>query len=184
MDLRALRNDRVTLVEKGSPQSLCLMESGKVPHISVTLFEWRTIFYLLIAFCLVNTGSRLPMVSFKITSQKYGLHAFVIGAELKYGVELYGNVVVHLRFIVSFLPPLNVYSQLPASIECLLSASCLHWMFIVTYAFWREKQQHKNVMSVTLILQLFCSLPSLFVCDICHCVESCLNLFCIAVVDE
>jgi len=30
VDLRALRNDRVTLVEKGSPQSLCLMESGKV----------------------------------------------------------------------------------------------------------------------------------------------------------
>jgi len=31
VDLRALRNDRVTLVEKGSPHSLCLMESGKVP---------------------------------------------------------------------------------------------------------------------------------------------------------
>ena len=30
VDLRALRNDRVTLVEKGSPHSLCLMESGKV----------------------------------------------------------------------------------------------------------------------------------------------------------
>jgi len=33
--LRALRNDRVTLVEKGSPQSLCLMESGKVLCFSV-----------------------------------------------------------------------------------------------------------------------------------------------------
>jgi len=32
VDLRALRNDRVTLVEKGSPQSLCLMESGKVHY--------------------------------------------------------------------------------------------------------------------------------------------------------
>jgi hypothetical protein len=30
VDLRALRNDRVTLVEKGSPNSLCIMESGKV----------------------------------------------------------------------------------------------------------------------------------------------------------
>ena len=32
VDLRALRNDRVTLVEKGSPHSLCLMESGKVRY--------------------------------------------------------------------------------------------------------------------------------------------------------
>ena len=30
VDMRALRNDRVALVEKGSPHSLCLMESGKV----------------------------------------------------------------------------------------------------------------------------------------------------------
>jgi hypothetical protein len=30
VDQRALRNDRVTLVEKGSPHSLCLLESGKV----------------------------------------------------------------------------------------------------------------------------------------------------------
>ena len=30
VDLRALRNDRVTLVEKGSPHSLQVMESGKV----------------------------------------------------------------------------------------------------------------------------------------------------------
>lgn len=30
VDMRALRNDRVTLVEKGSPHSLSVMESGKV----------------------------------------------------------------------------------------------------------------------------------------------------------
>jgi hypothetical protein len=30
VDLRALRNDRVTLVERGAPHSLCLMESGKL----------------------------------------------------------------------------------------------------------------------------------------------------------
>jgi hypothetical protein len=30
VDLRALRNDRVTLVEKGAPNSICLMESGKL----------------------------------------------------------------------------------------------------------------------------------------------------------
>ena len=30
VDLRALRNDRVTLVERGSPHSLCVMESGKL----------------------------------------------------------------------------------------------------------------------------------------------------------
>jgi len=30
VDARALRNDRVTLVEKGAPHSICLMESGKV----------------------------------------------------------------------------------------------------------------------------------------------------------
>ncbi|CAK8673806.1 unnamed protein product [Clavelina lepadiformis] len=30
VDMRSLRNDRVALVEKGSPQSLCLMETGKI----------------------------------------------------------------------------------------------------------------------------------------------------------
>lgn len=30
VDLRALRNDRVSLVERGSPHSLCLLESGKL----------------------------------------------------------------------------------------------------------------------------------------------------------
>uniref|UniRef100_T1J2G4 DMAP1-binding domain-containing protein n=1 Tax=Strigamia maritima TaxID=126957 RepID=T1J2G4_STRMM len=30
VDMRALRNDRVTLVERGSPHSLCVMESGKL----------------------------------------------------------------------------------------------------------------------------------------------------------
>lgn len=30
VDQRALRNDRVTIVEKGSPHSICLLESGKV----------------------------------------------------------------------------------------------------------------------------------------------------------
>ncbi|CAG0885580.1 unnamed protein product [Cyprideis torosa] len=30
VDLRALRNERVTLVEKGAPHSICLMESGKL----------------------------------------------------------------------------------------------------------------------------------------------------------
>lgn len=30
VDARALRNDRVTLVEKGAPHSIALMESGKV----------------------------------------------------------------------------------------------------------------------------------------------------------
>ena len=30
VDLRALRNDRVTLVERGAPHSLCLTESGKL----------------------------------------------------------------------------------------------------------------------------------------------------------
>lgn len=37
VDTQALRNDRVTLVEKGSPNSLCLMESGKVSVFSVTV---------------------------------------------------------------------------------------------------------------------------------------------------
>jgi len=45
VDLRALRNDRVTLVEKGSPHSLCLMESGKVAptHVlSLTYSSYRS----------------------------------------------------------------------------------------------------------------------------------------------
>ncbi|XP_076262849.1 disco-interacting protein 2 isoform X4 [Rhynchophorus ferrugineus] len=38
VDLRALRNDRVTLVERGSPHSLCLMESGKLlPGVKVII---------------------------------------------------------------------------------------------------------------------------------------------------
>lgn len=30
VDMRALRNDRVTIVQRGSPHSLCLLESGKL----------------------------------------------------------------------------------------------------------------------------------------------------------
>lgn len=30
VDARALRNDRVTIVERGAPHSIALMESGKV----------------------------------------------------------------------------------------------------------------------------------------------------------
>ena len=37
VDQRALRNDRVTLVEKGSPHSLCLLESGKVRNVSIRI---------------------------------------------------------------------------------------------------------------------------------------------------
>ena len=38
MDLRALRNDRVTLVERGAPHSLCLTESGKLlPGVKVII---------------------------------------------------------------------------------------------------------------------------------------------------
>lgn len=38
IDQRALRNDRVTLVERGSPHSLCLIESGKLlPGVSVII---------------------------------------------------------------------------------------------------------------------------------------------------
>ncbi|CAF1500401.1 unnamed protein product, partial [Didymodactylos carnosus] len=38
VDQRALRNDRVTLVEKGSPHSLCLLESGKLlPGVKVVI---------------------------------------------------------------------------------------------------------------------------------------------------
>ena len=43
VDLRALRNDRVTLVEKGSPHSLCLMESGKLlPGVKVVIANPET----------------------------------------------------------------------------------------------------------------------------------------------
>ncbi|KAK9688277.1 AMP-binding enzyme [Popillia japonica] len=43
VDLRALRNDRVTLVERGSPHSLCLMESGKLlPGIKVIIANPET----------------------------------------------------------------------------------------------------------------------------------------------
>ncbi|XP_052229849.1 disco-interacting protein 2-like isoform X3 [Dreissena polymorpha] len=43
VDLRALRNDRVTLVEKGSPHSLCLMESGKLlPGVKVAIANPET----------------------------------------------------------------------------------------------------------------------------------------------
>ena len=46
VDTQALRNDRVTLVEKGSPNSLCLMESGKVSGFVFErcwgcLFKWE-----------------------------------------------------------------------------------------------------------------------------------------------
>ncbi|KFD54266.1 hypothetical protein M514_04808 [Trichuris suis] len=38
VDMKALRNDRVTLVEKGSPQSLAVMESGKLlPGVKVVI---------------------------------------------------------------------------------------------------------------------------------------------------
>ena len=37
-DLRALRNDRVTLTERGAPHSLALMESGKLlPGVNVII---------------------------------------------------------------------------------------------------------------------------------------------------
>lgn len=43
IDLRALRNDRVTLVERGSPQSLCLLESGKLmPGVKVVIANPET----------------------------------------------------------------------------------------------------------------------------------------------
>lgn len=41
VDQRALRNDRVTLVEKGSPHSLCLLESGKVRSHGANRMEHR-----------------------------------------------------------------------------------------------------------------------------------------------
>ena len=38
LDLRALRNDRVTLTERGAPHSLALMESGKLlPGVNVII---------------------------------------------------------------------------------------------------------------------------------------------------
>lgn len=38
MDLRALRNNRVALVERGAPASLCLVESGKLlPGVKVII---------------------------------------------------------------------------------------------------------------------------------------------------
>ena len=38
MDLRALRNNRVALVERGAPNSLCLVESGKLlPGVKVII---------------------------------------------------------------------------------------------------------------------------------------------------
>jgi hypothetical protein len=41
--MRALRNDRVTLVEKGSPLSLCVMESGKLlPGVKVVIANPET----------------------------------------------------------------------------------------------------------------------------------------------
>lgn len=42
VDARALRNDRVTLVEKGAPHSICLMESGKA---SQQNFFWEDIYF-------------------------------------------------------------------------------------------------------------------------------------------
>lgn len=38
VDLRALRNNRVALVERGAPNSLCLVESGKLlPGVKVII---------------------------------------------------------------------------------------------------------------------------------------------------
>nr|CAD2186582.1 unnamed protein product [Meloidogyne enterolobii] len=43
VDARALRNDRVTLVEKGAPHSICLMESGKLlPGVKVAIANPKT----------------------------------------------------------------------------------------------------------------------------------------------
>ncbi|XP_064646090.1 disco-interacting protein 2 homolog C-like [Lineus longissimus] len=43
VDMRALRNDRVALVEKGSPNSMCLMESGKLlPGVKVIIANPET----------------------------------------------------------------------------------------------------------------------------------------------
>ena len=43
VDQRALRNDRVTIVEKGSPHSVCLLESGKLlPGVKVVIANPET----------------------------------------------------------------------------------------------------------------------------------------------
>ena len=43
LDLRALRNDRVTLTERGAPHSLALMESGKLlPGVNVIIANPET----------------------------------------------------------------------------------------------------------------------------------------------
>jgi len=43
VDMRALRNDRVTLVERGAPHSLCLVESGKLlPGVKVVIANPET----------------------------------------------------------------------------------------------------------------------------------------------
>ncbi|EDO28946.1 predicted protein, partial [Nematostella vectensis] len=43
VDTRALRNDRVTIVERGSPNSLCLLESGKIlPGVKVVIANPET----------------------------------------------------------------------------------------------------------------------------------------------
>ena len=43
VDLRALRHDRVTLVERGAPHSLPLMESGKLlPGMSLVIADPET----------------------------------------------------------------------------------------------------------------------------------------------
>ncbi|XP_076311921.1 disco-interacting protein 2-like isoform X3 [Tachypleus tridentatus] len=43
VDVRALRNDRVTLVERGAPHSLCLVESGKLlPGVKVVIADPET----------------------------------------------------------------------------------------------------------------------------------------------
>jgi hypothetical protein len=44
VDARALRNDRVTLVERGAPHSICLMESGKLlPGVKVAIANPKTL---------------------------------------------------------------------------------------------------------------------------------------------
>lgn len=44
VDARALRNDRVTLVEKGAPHSIALMESGKLlPGVKVVIANPKTL---------------------------------------------------------------------------------------------------------------------------------------------
>ena len=43
VDLRALRNDRVSLVERGSPHSLCVLESGKLlPGVKIIIANPET----------------------------------------------------------------------------------------------------------------------------------------------